>query len=128
MTAILDPIGVDQLDESLQRVERHVEDLGLALRDGDTDGLDLSAARLHAALARAIDLFSAAAGAGRVPESLRLRLARASGQVAAHRESLARATAALDRAIDVLLPRDRAGLPYAASGRRERPSLGSLAV
>jgi hypothetical protein len=36
--------------------------------------------------------------------ALRSRLVNASGQVAAQRESLARATAALDRAIDALLP------------------------
>ena len=44
-----------------------------------------------------------------MPPALRRRLASASGQVAAQRESLARATAALDRAIDVLLPREAAG-------------------
>ena len=120
--------SVDRLDESLQSVEQHLEDLGRALRDRDTDGIDLGAIRLQASLAGTIDLFAAAAGEGRVPESLRARLSRASAQVAAHRESLARATAALDRAIDVLLPRDAATLSYGASGRRERASFGSLAV
>ena len=39
--------------------------------------------------------------------------------MAAQRESLARATAALDRAIDVLLPRDGA-LLYSAYGSADR--------
>ena len=44
---------------------------------------------------------------------------RAGGTVAAQRESLARATAALDRAIDVLLPRE-APVLYGAQGGAER--------
>ena len=59
-----------------------------------------------------------------MPPALRHRLASASGQVAAQRESLARATAALDRAIDVLLPGD--GVPlYSALGAAERGVLKS---
>jgi hypothetical protein len=45
----------------------------------------------------------------------------AGGRVAAQRESLARATAALDRAIDVLMPGEPSGL-YGASGKSERKS------
>lgn len=128
MTPAPHAMGIEMLDEVLQRVECHLDELGEALRERDTDGLDLSAVRLHAALARAIDVFAAAAGQGRVPEPLRRRLADASAKVAAHRESLARATAALDRAIDVLLPQDRTSVPYGANGRRERLSLGRIAV
>jgi hypothetical protein len=54
-----------------------------------------------------------------------MRLASASGQVAAQRESLARATAALDRAIDVLLPRDNAGL-YSTLGATDRSARGGV--
>jgi hypothetical protein len=46
---------------------------------------------------------------------LRRRLALASAQVASQRDALARATAALDRAIDVLMPGHGAAL-YSASG------------
>ena len=63
--------------------------------------------------------FSDAARSGPLPPALRHRLASASGQVAAQRESLARATAALDRAIDVLLPGDTLPL-YSALGSAER--------
>ena len=53
---------------------------------------------------------------------LRQRLALAGGQVAAQREALARATASLDRAIDVLIPnRAPAGL-YSPAGSPTRAS------
>ena len=54
-----------------------------------------------------------------MPPALRDRLAQASSQVVAQRESLARATAALDRALDVLLPREGAGL-YSIYGAADR--------
>jgi len=55
-----------------------------------------------------------------VPEPMRLRLARASAQLARQREALARATSALDRAIDVLLPGVApAGKIYRANGLTE---------
>ena len=63
--------------------------------------------------------FSDVARTGSVPPALRDRLAQASSQVVAQRESLARATAALDRALDVLLPREGAGL-YSIYGAADR--------
>jgi hypothetical protein len=86
------------------------------------------AAGLHAALAAAVDHFQRAAKSGGVPSTLRQRLAQAGGQVAAQREALARATASLDRAIDVLIPRLSATGVYSSAGAAERSShgLGSL--
>jgi len=55
-----------------------------------------------------------------VPPALRQRLALAGSQVAAQRESLARATAALDRAIDVLMPAPPAAAVYGQAGITER--------
>jgi len=108
------------LEERLSDVESRLAALGNALRARDPAGIDLHAAELHRALASAVTQFSHAAKSGRVPADLRTRLAAASGQVAAQRESLARATAALDRAIDVLLPqRDNATL-YSAYGAPDR--------
>ena len=49
----------------------------------------------------------------------------ASGQVAAQRESLARATAALDRAIEVLMPSDAPGL-YSSIGGPDRGLRGGV--
>jgi len=66
----------------------------------------------------AVDSFRGAARRGDVPPALRRRLALTSGQVAAQREAVARASSALDRAIDVLMPGDKTpvGRVYTASG------------
>ena len=113
------------LESSLADVESRLGALGAALRARDAAAIDLHAVELHQALAMAVEQFSKAARSGPVPSALRSRLARASGQVAAQRESLARATAALDRAIDVLLPRD-AGALYSSWGGAERSLRGGV--
>jgi hypothetical protein len=107
------------LEAPLASVEGRLATLGVALYHNDAPAIEREAAELHRALAAAVDHFGRAARQGGVPPVLRQRLAIAGGQVAAQREALARATAALDRAIDVLLP----GLPgsvYAAGGGAER--------
>jgi hypothetical protein len=106
------------LEPVLADVELRLTALGDALRERDSAGIDLHATELHRALATAVDHFARAARAGSVPPALRHRLASASGKVAAQRESLARATAALDRAIDVLIPRDTNF--YSTAGSPER--------
>lgn len=115
------------LETALAAVEHRLSALGVALCVRDTVGIDLNATELHRALAMAVDQFALAARRGTVPPALRNRLANTSGQVAAQRESLARATAALDRAIDVLIPRDGNAL-YSTLGNAERPSRGGSVV
>jgi hypothetical protein len=115
------PIGGD-LEQDLLNVELRLAALGEALRTRDAEAIDTHASELHRALARAVDGFARAARGGSVPAELRQRLAKASGQVAAQRESLSRATAALDRAIDVLMPQD--GVLYSATGSSGRNLLG----
>lgn len=107
------------LEGRLAAVEDRLALLGNALRSRDTAGIDTHAAELHRALASAVGQFADAAKSGGIEPELKSRLARASGQVAAQRESLARATAALDRAIDVLLPREGVAL-YGAHGGADR--------
>jgi len=115
-----------ELEIPLLAVEAGLTALGEALRAHDSAAIEQRANALHRALAQAVDRFKrAAALGGEVPPALRRRLASASGQVAAQRESLARATAALDRAIDVLLPSDPASL-YGAQGAAERARGGTL--
>lgn len=107
------------LEDTLAAVESRLAGLADALRQRDLGAIDDQSAELHRALARAVDHFSRASRHGTIPLALRHRLAQTGGRVAAQRESFARATAALDRAIDVLLP----GLPgsvYAAAGSAER--------
>ncbi len=108
-----------ELESRLAAVEVRLTALGDALRARDPADIDRHASELHRALAIAVSHFSDAAKSGPLPASLRNRLATASGQVAAQRESLARATAALDRAIDVLLPRDSMAL-YSVYGAADR--------
>ena len=116
------------LERPLHAVEAQLAALAQALHAQDSAAIDHAAAALHQALAQAVDHFSRAARNGGVPPALRQRFARASGQVAAQREALARATASLDRAIDVLLPRQGTGASalYSAAGGNERRSSGAL--
>jgi len=121
------PEAPAELEAALAAVEQRLSALGEALRNRDAQAIDTQATGLHRALADAVQRFAHAARHGGVPGHLRQRLALASGQVAAQRESLARATAALDRAIDVLLPREpgNAGL-YSAQGSADRGHRGGL--
>jgi hypothetical protein len=116
---------MSDLEEPLAAVEAGLIALGDALRARDSQGIEGHAGELRRALAHAVDRFAGAAKEGRVPPALRQRLTTASGQVVAQRESLARATAALDRAIDVLMPRDAATL-YGAHGATERGLRGGV--
>ena len=63
---------------------------------------------------------------GRLPAPLRQRLALASAQVVTQREALARASAALDRAIEVLLPSATPRGAYSAAGLSERPARAGM--
>jgi hypothetical protein len=112
-----------ELEPPLQIVEERLVALGLALQRQDAEAVDHAAAELHDALAAAVDRFGRAARAGGVPPGLRQRLAIAGGQVAAQREALARATASLDRAIEVLIPRVGGVGLYSPAGETTRTSL-----
>lgn len=118
-----------ELEPPLAAVEAQLALLADALREQDLAAVDRVAADLHQALSAAVTHFARAAHRGFVPPGLRQRLAMAGGQVAAQREALARATASLDRAIDVLMP-DLHAAPsrlYSAGGSNERgSSAGSL--
>jgi hypothetical protein len=109
-----------ELEGPLAAVEHQLLALGDALQQHDSAAVDRAAADLHTALAAAVDHFARAARSGGVPAPLRHRLALASGRVAAQREALARATASLDRAIDVLMPRAPAPSLYSAVGNNSR--------
>lgn len=99
----LPPAATAELESSLAAVEQRLGALGHALREQNVTGIEQQAAELHHALAAALQRFAHAARTGGVPPPLRARLSRATGEMALQREALARATAALDRAIDVLM-------------------------
>jgi multidrug resistance efflux pump len=111
---------VDALERPLAALEHQLAALGLALHRQDMAAVDSAAVGLHSALSNAVDHFSRAARLGGAPVQLRQRFALAGGQVAAQREALARATASLDRAMEVLLPRDAVGSFYSPAGSGER--------
>lgn len=113
------------LEDKLVAVETQLSHLSNALIARDTQGIDHHSTELHRSLARAVDHFTLAMQAGSLPLALRRRLAAASGQVAAQREALVRASAALDRAIDVLMPRESSAL-YSASGASTRSFRGGF--
>jgi hypothetical protein len=109
-----------ELEEAVHQVEQRLEGLAQALQERSAERLEHEALALQRALGASIDRLGQAARAGEVPPALRQRLALATGRVAAQRESLARATAALDRAIDVLMPGQPPRVAYSASGLSER--------
>ena len=116
------------LEGAVCQVEQRLAALSDALRERDANAVALHADALHQALADAVNAFMHAARHGGVPAAMRLRLSHAGAQVARQREVLARATAALDRAIDLLLP-DEPGHTkvYNAAGLRSpRGRQGSL--
>jgi len=114
-----------ELESLLQRVEQHLDDLQTALGARDMPCIELHAAELQRALSQAVDGFMQAARRGGSPLALRRRLALASSQVAEQRDALARATAALDRAIDVLMPAAAPAL-YSASGTHQAQRRGNV--
>ncbi len=115
-----------ELEGTLAVLEANLQGLSDSLRERDAAAMEWQAEQLHQALATAVNRFSQAARSGGVPPALRLRLARAGSQVAAQREALARATAALDRAIEVLLPGLNAGPVYGAGGLSDRPTRSGM--
>jgi len=115
------------LQPSIEQVEARLKALGDALCAHGAETVEAEAAELQRALAAALEQLRRSARSEPLPLQLRQRLALASGQVAAQRESLARATAALDRAIDVLLPSPAPRVAYSAAGLSERrPHTGLL--
>ena len=118
--------GTD-LDSRVSRVEQCVVALQASLRLQSVPDTEAQARDLHQALAQAVAAFAARPGG--VPEPLRRRLSRVSSQVARQRESLARATASLDRAIDTLMPDAAPRTVYSARGLPAGASrLGAIIV
>jgi hypothetical protein len=113
------PLNIE-LEDSVSKVEQRLGALGEALRVHHAEAVEAEAGELQRALAAAVDQLRRSARAGQLPPPLRQRLALASGRVAAQRDSLARASAALDRAIDVLLPAASPRGAYSAAGLAER--------
>lgn len=120
--------GTAELERTLDAIERHLVTLQQAVLAGELEAIDGEASNLQRSLARAVEVFMRAARDGGVPLPLKRRLAMASARVAAQRQSLTQASAALDRAIDVLIPgaTPAAYTPQRAAGTRT--SRGTLSA
>jgi hypothetical protein len=112
------PAAAATLDAALHLLDQQLNTLSTALQGRDAQALQAAADQLVAALEAAGPLLRQP---GALTPALRRQLAYAVGRVAAHREALARATASVDRAIEVLLPEpaSAAGV-YSASGYAQR--------
>jgi hypothetical protein len=105
------------LEPAIAAIESRLAALAQALRGRDAPAIEQHAQELQLALTSAIQRCSRAARQpGGVPVALRRRLEAASGQVAVQRDSLVRATAALDRALGVLMPAPDPSPGYAPHG------------
>ena len=115
------------LDDAIGQIEAHVAALGAALRDRDSHALEAATQTLQRALAASIQRFAAAArSAGGVPLPLRRRIAVINGQVGAQREQLARASAALERALAVLAAGAAPAATYGQGGQADRAASGDF--
>jgi phosphoribosylformylglycinamidine (FGAM) synthase-like enzyme len=115
-----------ELDLAVTTLEQRLGALGEALRVHHAEAVACEADALNSALSAAVEQLRRSARAGALPPQLRQRLAVASGRVAAQREALARATATLDRAIEVLLPAATSRGAYSAAGIAERQPHGGM--
>jgi hypothetical protein len=106
----------NDLEQAITQIEAHVAALGATLRARDAAALEAASQTLQRTLAASVQRFAAAArAAGGVPLPLRRRIALINGQLGAHREQLVRGSAALERAMTLLIPAGAAPA-YASSG------------
>jgi predicted negative regulator of RcsB-dependent stress response len=121
------PAAVAPLDEAVAQIEGHVAALSAALRDRDAIALEAATQTLQRTLAASIHRFAAAArAAGGVPLPMQRRIAVIGGQVSAQREQLARASAALERALTVLAAGAPQASTYGQAGHNERAGTGGF--
>jgi alkylation response protein AidB-like acyl-CoA dehydrogenase len=114
------PPETGELETALAAVEQAITTLGQTLTQQDPNAVETAAGALQQAMREAMGRFAQVARRGTMPPALRRRLAMASGQVAAQREALFRATTALDQALDILMPK-----PDASAAVYGNPGTGS---
>jgi hypothetical protein len=114
--------------ESLEAVARQLDALGTALAGAGADRLQAETAALQRALAAAIGPLRRQVQAGGTDTTLQRRIAALNARVAAQREVLARAGAATERALGVLLPDAAPPAGYGAGGHGHRPPTNPVAT
>jgi hypothetical protein len=99
------------LETVVGTVEKKLAALSSALSTRNLLEMNQHAQELASALTDALHQFATAARHGAMPAELRQRLISVTVSMASEREYLSRATCALDRAIDVLIPGQLISLP-----------------
>ena len=107
-----------ELDAALQQLDARLQALGEALRSQHADAVASEAAALQRALAALRRSLHHDGNA--LPAPLRARAARAASQITAQREAVARRSAAVGRALDLLLPPTATRVAYSVAGLNER--------
>jgi hypothetical protein len=116
------------IEGALAGIEAGLASLHQAVLTGETDGIDGEAAALQRALADWSSMMRNAHAGGGLAPGTRHTLAAASARLTARREALARASAATDRAMNILMadtPESRD--VYSAQGMVSPRSSGGFA-
>lgn len=123
------PTAADPFPPLLGELEAALALVQDALSVRDAAALERHAGTVQRLMTEALHQGQARGREGALSPDLRQRLAAAGAQVAAQRVALGRATAALDRAIDVLMPAEPLGL-YGQGGKalRQRSSGDSVSA
>jgi hypothetical protein len=109
------------LASALAAVEDAVAALGDTFVRNDADALAAAADHLQASLRAAMTEFAQVARRGTMSAETRQRFAKVAGRVTAQREALFRATATVDQALEILIPRPLADAStYSAQGTGPR--------
>jgi hypothetical protein len=115
------PPDSSELEASLAAVELAIATLGQTLAVNDIAAVEAASTALHDAMRAAMTQFAQAARRGKMPVALRSRFAVASGQIAAQREALIRASSLIEQNLEILIPRPMAETSvYSASGASQR--------
>ena len=115
------PPDSSELEASLAAVELAIASLGQTLAVNDIAAVEAASSALHDAMRAAMAQFAQAARRGKMPVALRSRFAVASGQIAAQREALIRASSLVEQNLEILIPRPMAETSvYSASGASQR--------
>jgi hypothetical protein len=110
--------GGAPLAAALAAIDVQLAALTSGLQARDAQAVEASARLLASAVEASAPVLR---GAGPLPAVTNERLAHAMGRVAAQREALTRATAAVQRALVVLCPAQAPAPTYTASGYAQRP-------
>ncbi len=115
------PPDTSALEVSLAAVELAIATLGHTLTQRDIAAVESASTALHEAMRAAMTQFAQVAKRGAMPVALRTRFALASGQIAAQREALIRASSLVEQNLEILIPRPMAETSvYSASGAAQR--------